>query len=317
MNDFTVTVIIPALNEEEYIQRCLSSLEKLNFQKELLKVVVADNGSQDKTREIAQQLSVVVIEVPRRSIGYTRNVGASEAITDLIAFIDADIVVHPDWLAEAVLNFKDEEVVAVGSYPAVLQKESNRLQQVWSNLCQNLTKEQELVDWLPSANLIVRRSAFIQIDGFNENLITCEDVDIGYRLKGFGKIINNPRVLVYHLREPKNFIEFFKKEVWHSKGNLVGIFNHRFSIAELPSIVFPGLFGAGLLACAVGLFLGKAVLSVGFSVVFILPCVYVFKGRRKAKGVGFVFCVYFVYLTARSFSFYRDLLHLFIKRKFI
>ena len=316
MHKFTVTIVVPALNEQKIITRCLISVQHLNYPKELIKVIVADNGSRDRTREIARQYLATVIDVPRQSIGYTRNVGAAETDSDIIAFIDADIVVHPNWLAEAVPHFINEEVVAVGSYPAVFEEESNRLQRTWSNLCRNNQKGSMHADWLPSANLIVRRSAFDQIKGFNKNLITCEDSDLGYRLKAMGIIINSSKVLVYHLREPKTFGEFFKKEVWHSAGNLTGAFNHDFRLSELPSLALPALFGAGIVGCAAAPFLGKTALVVSCLLAVFPLCLYVGKGRGKAEGVGFIFCVYFVYLAARSYSFYLDVLQLITLKKF-
>ncbi len=315
MYNLSVTVVIPALNEENFLERCLASLKHLEYPSELLKVIVADNGSEDRTREIARQYTDAVINVPRKSIAHTRNVGAAETTSDIIAFIDADIIVHPNWLTNAIPHFQNEDVVAVGSYPDVIQEESNQLQQTWSKLCRSSSKKPVPVDWLPSANLIVRRSAFNQVNGFNENLITCEDSDLGYRLQALGKIINAPGALVYHLREPKTFFELFKKEVWHSNGNLSGVFNHGFKLTELPSLVLPALFGAGIMACMAAPFLGKTVLIVGFISIAITLCLYVGKGRKKVGNTGYLFYVFFVYLAARSISFYRDLFHLIIFKK--
>lgn len=123
MPTLSATIVIPALNEEKFIGRCLASIQKLNYPSELIKLVVADNGSIDKTREIAGQYTTGVITVPRQSIGHTRNVGAGETDSEIIAFIDADIVVHPDWLTKAIDHFQDIEVVAVGSYPSVIMEE--------------------------------------------------------------------------------------------------------------------------------------------------------------------------------------------------
>ncbi len=315
MHNLSVTVVIPALNEENFLERCLTSLKHVEYPSELLKVIVADNGSEDRTREIARQYSDAVINVPRKSIAHTRNAGAAETTSDIIAFIDADILVHPNWLTNAIPHFQDEDVIAVGSYPDVIQDESNQLQQTWSRLCQSSSKDPIPTDWLPSANLIVRRSAFNQVNGFNENLITCEDSDLGYRLKALGKIINAPGALVYHLREPKTFIELFKKEVWHSGGNLSGAFKHGFKLTELPSLVLPALFGAGIMACMASPFLGKTVLLVGCMSAAIPLCLYVGKGRMKSGSTSYISCIYFVYLAARSLSFYRDLFKLIIFKK--
>jgi cellulose synthase/poly-beta-1,6-N-acetylglucosamine synthase-like glycosyltransferase len=306
----SVTVVIPALNEEDFIERCLTAVKCLDYPQKLLKVIVADNGSTDKTREIALQYTAAVLDVPRKSIAHTRNVGAEQSTSDIIAFIDADIVVHPSWLAKAAPHFLDENVVAVGSYPDVLPGEANRLQQTWSALCRSNFKKPTPSDWLPSANLIVRRAAFKTINGFNEDLITCEDSDLGYRIKTVGTIINDPNILVYHLREPKTFVEFFKKEVWHSAGNLTGAFNHGFKLSELPSLILPALFSIGILICMTSVFFGKTIFGIGCLSAALPLFLYVGKGRRKTGNIGYISCIYFVYLAARSYSLARDVFRL-------
>lgn len=303
----SVDVIIPALNEEKYIGRCLESILSVDYPKKMVNVIVADNGSHDKTKEISTRYGVRVVDVERKNIGHTRNVGASFSESEIIAFVDADIVVHQSWLKKAMTHFVDSRIVAVGSYPNVILAESNRLQQVWSILCQNSTVAKD-VDWLPSANLLVRRSSFEKINGFNEDLITCEDSDLGYRLKLEGRIINEPEAIVYHLREPANFVEFFKKEIWHSKGNLAGALSHGLTFSELPSLVLPGIFGAGFLMFFLLPVFGKSVVILGVLLIFSPLSLYVVRGLRKVKNFSFLTCLYFVYLTARSYSFYRDLL---------
>jgi cellulose synthase/poly-beta-1,6-N-acetylglucosamine synthase-like glycosyltransferase len=316
MQELLVTVVVPALNEEKFLARCLRSIKNLEYPSEFIKLIVVDNGSRDKTREIANQYADIVLDIPPKSIANARNAGAAKAAMDIVAFIDADIVVHPKWLANAIPHFSDPQVVAVGSYPDVIQEESNRLQQTWSRLCRSDSDEPTLVEWLPSANLIVRRSAFEQVHGFDENLITCEDSDLGYRLKNIGKVVYVPGALVYHLREPKTFREFFKKEIWHSRGNLTGAFRHGFTLMELPSLVLPALFGAGLTTCVISIFFGLKLLIAGCASTLFPVWLYVGKGRKKAGNTTYIFWIYFVYLGARSLCFYRDLFHLLTCKRF-
>lgn len=304
-----VTIIIPTFNEEGFIERCLSSIKKLHYPSEFLNVIVADNGSMDRTKEIAQQFSVTVLNVPKKSIGYSRNFGANRSDSDYIAFVDADIVVDPSWLTTAILHFEtNEQAVAVGSYPRVIPEESNRLQRTWAKLCSSKSQQPLPTDWLPSANIIVKRGSFNKIMGFNETLITCEDSDLGYRLKVLGEIINAPDVIVYHLREPKTFREFFRKELWHSTGNLMGFLNHGVRISELPSVLLPSMFGAGWGLLVINIyFVNYRYLLLGFLFVFIPLLAYTVKGLRKTNSLFFVICIYITYLAARSVSFYKEL----------
>lgn len=308
---FSIAVVIPTLNEEQYIGRCLKSLEQLNFSKDLIQICIVDSGSSDKTTKIASNFNAKIINVEKKTISYSRNKGAFNVHSDLIAFLDADCLPAPSWLKEAVVHFSSNNVIAAGSYPSVLESESNQLQKMWAGLCKKSDKEIQSVDWLPSANIIVRSEIFNLIGGFNESLLTCEDVDLGYRLRKHGDILYDPNIVVYHLREPKTFKDFFKKEVWHARGNISGIASHGLKISEIPSFVAPFLFGIGLVLGVFGLFLSNSILMSFLSFpVFILGA-FSIRGYMKVSNISMTILVYFVYFLARSFANYYELIILF------
>lgn len=306
--ELSVAVIIPTLNEEQYIGRCLESLAQLDYSKDQIQIYIVDNGSSDQTVKIASSFNVNIINAAKKTIAYSRNIGAFNTKSDLIAFLDADCLPAPWWIKEAVSHFFSTNVVAVGSYPSVLESESNELQKTWANLCRRSNKEIRNVDWLPSANFIVKSKIFRLIDGFNDLLATCEDVDLGYRLKDYGEIIYDPKILVYHLREPKTFMEFFKKEIWHAKNNLSGAFSHGLKASEIPSLVAPLLFGIGLVMSFFGLFFSSHILISCFLFSIIILVMYTIRGYIKTGSFVMVLMIYSVYFLARSFSTFRELL---------
>lgn len=177
--EFSVAIIIPTLNEEQYIGRCLESLEQLDYSRDQIQIYIVDNGSSDRTVKIASNFNVNIINAEKKTIAYSRNIGAFNTNSDLIAFLDADCLPVPWWIKEAASHFFSTNVVAVGSYPSVLEAESNELQKMWANLCKRSNEEIRNVDWLPSANFIVKSECFKLIGGFNDSLVTCEDVDLG------------------------------------------------------------------------------------------------------------------------------------------
>jgi glycosyltransferase involved in cell wall biosynthesis len=309
--DFSVTIVIPTLNEEKYIGRCLESLAQLDFSKDHMQICVVDSGSSDKTIKIASDFNVKIINVDKRTIAYSRNIGAFNSSTDLIAFLDADCLPASWWIKEAISHFSSIDVVAVGSYPSVLESESNNLQKIWANLCKKSNKEIHAVDWLPSANIIVRAETLRVVRGFNDSLITCEDVDLGYRLRKHGDILYDPNIVVYHLREPKNFKEFFKKEVWHARNSISGIISHGLAISELPSLVAPFLFGIGLMVGILGLVLLNPIFISFFFFPILIWIVFVIRGFIKTGNIFMVTLIYFIYFLARSFSNFHELLSFF------
>jgi glycosyltransferase involved in cell wall biosynthesis len=308
-----VTIVIPTLNEEKYIGRCLRSIHLLAYPKEKLEIIVVDNISTDKTIDIATEIGADVIRVKPISIAHSRNTGAKKAKGEILAFIDADCLVTVNWLARGVEYFKDPRIVAVGSYPAVLEQESNQLQKAWSILCRGNESEVRKSEWLSSANLIVRKGSFNQIGGFNDSLITCEDSDLGYRLGKLGDIINDPQVLVFHLREPRTWMAFFKKEVWHSRGNLAGVFSHGINLKEFPSFLMPLTYGLGVFGLLLIPFYGLKIMLACLWLIGGPVILYAGRGFHLYRNFNYLVRIYFVYLAARSFSLYKDIMLFFRK----
>ncbi|MDW7673049.1 MAG: glycosyltransferase family 2 protein [Bacillota bacterium] len=84
-----ISAIIPAFNEEEYIGATITALKKANIIDE---IIVVDDGSNDKTGEIANQFNIKLLQLPQNSgKGAALNYGASEATGDIICLLDADL----------------------------------------------------------------------------------------------------------------------------------------------------------------------------------------------------------------------------------
>src|SRR5581483_5212063 len=87
----TVSIIIPALNEERMIGRCLASLVALDFAHEKFEVILVDNWSTDKTLEIARsfqdQINLRILQKTCVRISGLRNLGAQEANGEIVAFL--------------------------------------------------------------------------------------------------------------------------------------------------------------------------------------------------------------------------------------
>jgi glycosyltransferase involved in cell wall biosynthesis len=92
-----VSVIIPALNEEKCLAKTLESVSRqktsLNYE-----IVVADNGSEDRTVEIAEKYADRVVSVKRKGIWIGRNTGAEKSRGNALVFVDADTTIPPNYL---------------------------------------------------------------------------------------------------------------------------------------------------------------------------------------------------------------------------
>jgi len=103
-----ISLIIPAYNEERYLGRCLDSVKVQQLQP--YEVIVVDNGSTDATAVIARQYDFVqVVSEPQRGRVFARNTGFSAARGDIIARIDADAILPPDWMARLDAHYAQAE----------------------------------------------------------------------------------------------------------------------------------------------------------------------------------------------------------------
>lgn len=235
-----VSFVIPVLNGEKYIGRCLAAIQKQKWQDGQYEVIVLDNGSTDKTLEIVQELGFSCEVVTNLHVSGLRNHGVLKAKGQYLAFVDSDVEILPGWIANGMKAFQQTEVVAAGCFPGI-PSNSTWVQHAWDlhQRMRHLSNSMKPIRWLPSMNLIVKREAFLAIKGFNEKLPTAEDVDLCYRLGERGIILCHPGMNAVHWGEAPDLRTFWRKEVWRGLGNLQGVFSHGFRWDELPSIGYP------------------------------------------------------------------------------
>jgi glycosyltransferase involved in cell wall biosynthesis len=235
-----ISLIIPAFNEEKTLPACLASLTEADYPKELVEIIVVDNGSTDGTRRIAKSHGAILMCDASRKVAGLRNIGARIASGELLAFVDADCIVNSKWLRQAAVYYKQNDVAVWGAPPEIPDNPT-WVQKAWY-LVREKSSQVKDVDWLESMNLFVRRRDFAKVEGFNEYLETCEDVDFCYRLAKHGRIVSDRNIQVVHLGEAATLNEFIKKEIWRGKSNLAGLFKHGIFWRELPSLFIPVYF---------------------------------------------------------------------------
>jgi glycosyltransferase involved in cell wall biosynthesis len=299
-----ISIIIPAKNEAGYIEKCLDSISKLNYPKELYEVILADNGSSDRTVSIAEPyLDKIVVLPDKQTISAVRNGGVTEASGEILVFIDADCTVAPDWLNCAEKYFKRHDVACFGSSPVIPEK-STWVERTWFLVRESNQPVFER-QWQESTNMFIPKNLFDKVGGFNESLTTCEDVDLSYRLLKFGKIISDSSIVAVHHRDPKTIKEFFLKEKWRGKSNYTGLFNHGFKLSELPSLILPLYFTGMVLICLVSLFFGfpiiytMALFVLAQLPIMILVCVKI-KHKFAIRNFIQLLLLYNVYFLARA-----------------
>lgn len=236
----TLSVIIPVKNAWKNLERLLTSFQRLEPVPGGMEVVVCDNGSSDQTPEVARRFGAQVLDLPRISIAALRNTGAAHSRGKILAFVDSDCEVGPQWGVRGIDQLELPGVTAAGCYPSP-PKTATWVQELWT-LRERLRPPIHDAHWLPSMNLLIHRPAFQAIGGFDESLSTCEDVDFCYRLRARGGRIRwDNRIDVIHHGEPETLKRLFEKERWHGQDNYRGVLKHGLRWEEVPSLVIPPL----------------------------------------------------------------------------
>ena len=213
----SVSIIIPALNEEKMIGRCLESLTRLAFARDRFEVLVVDNGSRDKTLAIAEsfkdRLNLKVLQQAGVRISALRNLGARAAAGDILAFLDADCLAPADWLDRIFVLAAADGAGVLGAH-YLLPEDSSWVGRTWHRY-QEAPKTGE-VSHVPAGDLIMRREDFLRVGGFDETIQTNEDYELCDRARKAGMDVRAfPQIGVIHLGTAQSLRVFFRKQAWH------------------------------------------------------------------------------------------------------
>jgi glycosyltransferase involved in cell wall biosynthesis len=214
-----VSFVIPVKNDAARLQRCLASILRNDYPRELIEIVVVDNESTDGSAAVARALGAIVVRSFGESVAAHRNRGARAALGGIIAFVDSDHEIAANWIETAVQVLRDPGVGATGA-PYLTQPSPNWVQQQYDGLRSRPTGRED-VTWLGSGNLAVKQSVFHSIGGFNVRLIACEDVDLCNRITGAGfRIVADPDLRSVHFGDPRTLKALFFGELWRGRDNL-------------------------------------------------------------------------------------------------
>jgi glycosyltransferase involved in cell wall biosynthesis len=208
------SLIIPAYNERLLLPRLLDSVERAREQyrgeAERVEVIVADNGSSDDTAAIARQSGCAVATVEKRCIAAARNGGARIAEGEVLCFVDADCVVHPETFNVIEKGLTDR--IVGGTTGVVPERWSLGLRVTYALLAPAL--------WLYKMDggvVFCRRFDFEAVGGYNEELLFAEDVDLLWALRHLGKE-RSPRQQLARLHGARTLTstrKYDKHGQWH------------------------------------------------------------------------------------------------------
>lgn len=187
----TISVVIPAYNEERYIAGCIESVLE-HAPAELKDIIVVCNACTDRTAEIAARYPRVrVVHEPRKGTGYSRHRGFEESTGDILAYVDADSRIHDQWFPQVKREFSDDPNLASLSGPCrfydIPAWQSAVVYMWWMALA--VPEYYRSRFCILGGNFAVRRSALEAIGGFDLSIpFWGDDTNLARRLKDVGTV---------------------------------------------------------------------------------------------------------------------------------
>lgn len=300
------SIVIPALNEEEFIEKSLYSLNQQTYPRDRYEIIVVDNGSHDRTMELASKFADKVLQKTNTNVGGVRNYGAQHAKGEIIICTDSDCIVNNNWIETGVtlLNKYSKSVFGGGLKP---RDNASWVERYW--LLNDDGHSIGQTDLMGSC-IFARKEDFDIIGKFDDSVTSGEDSDLSARFKvgGFDVIMSGELSLV-HLGSPTTVKAFTQRQVWHSENyakNLMKSLSDKTFILTL----FYLIGSASTLIC-----IGSGI-SLAFPILLTQLCAGVLSIKRIKRSRKFMFSPLAIikvlaldnlYLIGRSLGFIKGL----------
>ena len=238
-----ISIIIPTLNEEKFLESTLEQFRLLKVDHEL---IITDGGSKDRTQEIARRYTsnvIVYVEKKRQTIPQAKNSGAAEAKGEILLFIDADVTIpNPNEILKKLLDefVKRPKLVAL-TVPLRVDKVHETLADRFLFGYVNLQHSFNNNSWFGEGSAsgefqMIRRSAFDELNGYDETLVAYEDYDMFHRLHKIGKTRMVNSVCVFHTgRRVHKEGHFHVLMMWLLNGLWYRLFHKAYSKVWFPT----------------------------------------------------------------------------------
>lgn len=203
-----VSVVVTTKNEEKNIDECLKSIQSQTYPQNKIEIIIVDNFSTDKTKEIAKKYTKLVFDKgPERSA--QRNYGLNRAKGEHLLYLDADMTLSSDVISKCVEKVKKDPTV-IGLYISEVVTGNSYWSQV--RRFERGFYDATVIDCVR----FIKATDFRAVKGFNTSLTGPEDWDFDKKIRQRGKIdlITEP---IFHNESEFNLKRYLSKKRYYSQ----------------------------------------------------------------------------------------------------
>ena len=203
-----VSIVIPAYNAERTMGRLLDSLMGLDYPD--YEIIAVNDGSTDRTGKVIRGYPVQLIDQPNRGASAARAAGLRAAKGEIVAYVDSDVEVTENWLQRLVKPLEDPEVGATTGRTLFLRNETCTSWMRSLDIERRNARRGEKTRLANGPNCAFRRTALLEVGGFDPRWYHAEDTEVSYRLWDRGYIIRYVSdAVVHHVPEEdwRNFLQ--------------------------------------------------------------------------------------------------------------
>lgn len=229
----SVSFLVPAYNEESYIEECIESLLNLDYPQDKISIIAINDGSEDSTLEKMRKYSdkIQIIDKENSGKSSSMNKALEHVDTELVASMDADSRPEKDYLRNVVSYFQEEGVQGVTPTMKIEDPETWAQRAIWMEYIYNLLLRKlfSVINGqfvMPGPGSVYKTDHIKEIGGWDEETLT-EDMEVVFRMIENGAEIRNSANAFVRTHSPATFKGLFRQRSRWYRGNLNNAIRYR------------------------------------------------------------------------------------------
>jgi cellulose synthase/poly-beta-1,6-N-acetylglucosamine synthase-like glycosyltransferase len=280
-----ISIIVATRNNEQTIKECLDAIFELNYPKDFLEIIVVDGCSKDATLEIAKRYPVQIISASLNAPA-AYNYAIKTASNEVLGFIDSDAKVEKEWLNKLTTYLNDPQVAGVSGSIETWNTENPWARSIGYDLKNRYARLKKYVLRVATMNLLLKKSFIEAVGGFDENLPSQYDTDLGFRITSRGyRVVYEPSAKCYHFHR-STVKGYFRQQLQYGKNTTKLYFKHSNlirgdEITDFGMNVQPALMLAAIIFFLLGFIEVLRLLWYGSALILAFIFVYYFFSAAK------------------------------------